>query len=132
MSDYEFDMSIDLDTDVLFQEEEPEVEEDPTPLPEDQLQSLVCGEDQLFSDSQLAQFVNTPSLDPVLPPAPRSTEVESALQPVLIDWAKDIEEQKAALLESQEDSEVQQGQGGHSLLHTSFETSDQEVSKEWS
>ena len=92
MSDYEFDMSLDLDTEILFQEEEElEVEEDPTPLPEDQLQSLVCGEGQLFTDNQLVDIVNKPSPDPAGSPAPRSTEVKSALQPSSFSWAEDIE-----------------------------------------
>ena len=88
MSDYDYDMDLELDTDILFrEEEEPEVEEDSTPaLPADQLQSLVCGEGQLFTDSQLVQLVDKPSPDPVESPAPRSAETESALQPVNFPW----------------------------------------------
>ena len=132
MSDYEFEMDLDLDTDFLYrEEEEPEVEEDPTPgLPADQLQPLVCGEGQLFTDSQLVEFVDEPSPDPALSPAPRSAEVELALQPVPINsWAQDVEEQEADLLESQ-DVEEQQGQGVQSLLQSSVETSDPEVSRD--
>ena len=43
MSDNELELSMELDTDILW--EESEVEVVPAPLPEDQLQSLVCGED---------------------------------------------------------------------------------------
>ena len=42
MSDNELVISMELDTDLLW-EGEAEVEEDPVPLPEDQLQSLVHG-----------------------------------------------------------------------------------------
>ena len=52
--------------------------------------------------------MNAPSLDPVLPP-PRDAETKRALLLVNIEsWAQDVEEQEAALLESQ-DSEGQQG-----------------------
>ena len=53
-----------------------------------------------------------------------------ALQSVDFPWYKDIEEQEEALLESQEDSEVQQGQGVHSLLHSAVEFSTHEDSRE--
>ena len=133
MSDYEFEMDLDLDTDFLYrEEEEPEVEEDPTPsLPADQLQPLVCGEGQLFTDSQLVQFVDEPSPDPASSPAPRSAEVELALQPVHIEsWVEDVEEQEADLLKSQ-DVEEQQEQGDHQdLLQSLVETSDLEVSRD--
>ena len=53
--------------------------EDPTPAPPaDELGSLVCGEDQLFSDSQLVGGGNGTPQDPASP-APRSAEVDNAL-----------------------------------------------------
>ena len=47
MSDQELDLSMELGTDILW--EESEMEAAPTPCPEDQLQSLVCREEQLFT-----------------------------------------------------------------------------------
>ena len=73
MSDQSFEM--DLDTESLWQEEL-EVEANPAPLlPVDELQPLVCGEDQLFTDSQLVAFMAEPSRDPAPSPAPQSAEV---------------------------------------------------------
>ena len=68
MSDSDF-MEIDYDTELLFREEGLEVEDDPAPaLPADGLESLVCGEGQLFTDSQLVRFVTEPSPDPAPKP----------------------------------------------------------------
>ena len=117
-----------MDTNILW--EESEVEVVPVPLPEDQLQSLVCREEQLFTPSQLVGMVGSPSQVDPSSPAPRSAEVESALQSVNFPWYKDVEEQEEALLESQEDSEAQQGQGAHSLPHFLVESSVHEVSQE--
>ena len=92
MSDQSFEM--DLDTEVLW-EEELEVEANPAPpLPVDVLQPLVCGEDQLFTDSQLVAFVAEPSRDLAPSPAPRSAEVEAALQESghIDSWADHMEE----------------------------------------
>ena len=47
MSDQELKISMELDTNILW--EESVVEEVPAPLLEDHLQSLVCGEDKLFT-----------------------------------------------------------------------------------
>ena len=70
MSDSELNMDIDdYDLEDLFREGDSEVEEDPAPaLPADGLESLVCGEGQLFTDSQLVQFVTEPSPDPAPKP----------------------------------------------------------------
>ena len=132
MSDFEqtnksFDLDLEADIQNLFQEEEVvEVPQEPV-LPADQLQSLVCGEEQLYTVSQLVECVELPSPGPESP-SPRSAEVEEALQPTPIkSWAQDVEDEEMALLESQEDSEVQPGRRDHSLLHAAVETS-QEVS----
>ena len=119
MSDNELDISMELDTNLLW-EGESAAEEDPAPLPEDHLQSLVHGGEELFTPTQLVGMVDSPSpVDPCLPP-PRSAEVEAILQPADFQWCQEVEkEERIALLESQEDSESQQGQGDHSLLHTS-------------
>ena len=80
MSDNELDISMELDTDLLW-EGEAEAEEDPVPLPEDQLQSLVRGGEELFTPSQLVGMVDCPSpVDPCLLP-PRSAEMDTILQP---------------------------------------------------
>ena len=95
---------MELDTDILW--EESVVEEAPASPPEDHLQSLVQGEEDLFTATQLVGMVDSPSqMDPVLPP-PRSAEVEAALQPIGFSCYKDVKEEEAALLESQEDSEM--------------------------
>ena len=81
------------------EDEEPEVEEDPTPaLLADQLPSLVCGEGQLFTDLQLVELMDAPSQDPVESPAQRDIETELALQPVYFPWIDNVKEQEAALL----------------------------------
>ena len=105
MSDNELELSMEFDMELLW--EEPEVEVITAPLPEDELASLVCGEDQLFTPSQLVGMVGSPSQVDPSSLAPRSAEVKSALQSVDLPWYQDVKEQEEALLESQEDSEVQ-------------------------
>ena len=131
MSDYEFDLDLDVDTDSLYREGgEPKEEEHPFPsLPADQLQPLVCGLGQLFSDSLLEESVDDPTPDPASLPAPRSAEVKLALQPVRVEsWVDEVEKQEARELLESTDSEEQQDQGDHQDLLQSSGTSHQEVS----
>ena len=80
MSDIELDISMDMDTGLLW-EGESETEETPAQQPVDVLQSLVPGEEELFTPSQLADYVDSPqSVDPCLP-SPRSPEVSAILEP---------------------------------------------------
>ena len=75
MSESDFNMEIDYDTELLFREGDLEVEDDPAPaLPADGLESLVCGEGQLFTDSQLVRFMTEPSPGP----APKSPTLTAA------------------------------------------------------
>ena len=115
MSDLEFEMDLDYDTKLLYcKDKEPEVVVDCSPaLPADQLQSLVCGED-LYTNSQLVELVDTPTQDPMLPPA-WDAETELALQSSNFSWAEDVEQEAACLKQS---SEGQQGQGVQSLHHS--------------
>ena len=53
--------------------------------PADSMEPLVCGEVDLFSDSQLVAAVNNPTQDPVVCPA-WDAETEEALQPVKFSW----------------------------------------------
>ena len=120
MSDIELNASMDMDTGILWDGEESEVEETSAPLPKDDLQVLVHGEKELFTPTQLVELVDSPpSVDPCLP-SPRSPEVEAILEPFNLPWCQDVEEEEERrLLKSQEDSDLQHGQGDHSLLHTS-------------
>ena len=69
--------------------------EDPSPTPPaDELGSLVCGEDQLFADSQLVGEGDRTPQDPASP-ALRSAEAEAALQETPIsDWSQHVEEEE--------------------------------------
>ena len=109
MSDSDF-MEIDYDTELLFREEGLEVEEDPAPaLPADGLESLVCGEGQLFTDSQLVRFVTEPSPDPAPRPLTaaqrivRDTMPDSPLH--IPDWAQEVEGWEEEKLQEVEDEE---------------------------
>ena len=103
MSDYEFDLDLDVDTDSLYREG--------GELPADQLQPLVCGLGQLFSDALLEESEDDPSPDPASLPAPRSAEVKLALQSVRVEsWVDNVEEQEAGELLESTDSEEQQDQ----------------------
>ena len=75
-------MSMELGTNILW--EESEMEATFVPLLEDQLPSLVSGREQLFTSTQLVGLVNSPPLVDPVSPAPRSAEVEAALQLSLI------------------------------------------------
>ena len=57
MSDNELELSMELDTYILWDESEVV----PVPLSDDQLQSLVCEEEQLFTPYQLMGMVNSPT-----------------------------------------------------------------------
>ena len=130
MSDYEFDLDLDVDTDSLYRKGgEPEEEEQPFPsLPADQLQPLVCGLGQLFSDALLEESEDDPSPDPASLPAPRSAEVELALQPVRVEsWVDDVEEREAGELLESMDSEEQQDQGDQQDLLQSSGSSQRTV-----
>ena len=118
MSDNELVISVDMDTGILLEGDESEIEETPAQQPVDDLQSLVRGGEELFTPSQLVDLVDSPqSVDPCLP-SPRSPEVSAILEPSHFQWCQDVEEEERRLLESQEDSESQQGQEDPSLLHT--------------
>ena len=132
MSEYDVIMEYDDEFEELFRDRTSAVEDDPVPAPPaDELGSLVCGEDQLFTDSQLVQVVNMSPRDPATP-APRSAEAEQALQPSPIgDWAQHVAEQEEILLGSSEDKEEEQQEGDRQeLLPSIGEASDQEVSQE--
>ena len=80
MSESDFNMEIDYDTELLFREGDLEVEEDPAPaLPADELESLVCGEGQLFTSSQLVQLVNESPFDPA-PKSPTLTAAQKLIE----------------------------------------------------
>ena len=145
MSDSDF-MEIDYDTGLLFHEGGSGVEEDPAPaLPADKLEPLVCGEDQLFSDSQLVQFVNEPSQVPV-PQAPTSPAAQQPIdppQPPLVTlneseevcmWEEDklqeVEDEEENLLDSDAEEEQQDEGDQEELLPSKKETSFGEVSQE--
>ena len=55
--------------------------------PADSMGLLVCGEDDIFTDSQLLEAVNNSTPDPV--PA-RDAETKKALQPEGFNWAKEV------------------------------------------
>ena len=109
MSDSDF-MEIDYDTELLFRKGDLEVEDDPAPaLPEDGLESLLCGEGQLFTDSQLVQLVNESPQDPTpesptLTPAQRIVELPGT--PLHIEnWAVEVDEWEKGRLQEVEDEE---------------------------
>ena len=111
MSDSELNMDVDYDLKDLFCEGDSEVEEGPAPaLPEDRLESLVCGEGQLFSDSQLAQFVNEPSQDPAPKPLTAAQQIvrDNMPGPVLHipDWDQEVRDwEEGERLQEVEDEE---------------------------
>ena len=145
MSDSELNMDVDYDIEDLFCEGDSEVEEDPAPaLPADGLESLVCGEGQLFTDSQLVQLVNESPQDPA-PKSPTPTPAQSIVElpgtPLHIEsWAVEMEEYEKGLLQETKDEEElleseveeeQQEQGDHQeLLQSASETSDHENEEE--
>ena len=91
MSYQSFEM--DLDTEVLWEEELEEEANPAPPLPVDALQPLVCGEDQLFTDSQLVAFVAEPSRDPAPEsPTPQPAQiVDLPGMPLHIEsWAEEM------------------------------------------
>ena len=144
MSESDF-MEIDYDTELLFHEEGLEVEDDPAPaLPADGLESLVCGEGQLFTDSQLVRFVTEPSPGPA-PKSPTLTAAQQLIElpgtPLHIpDWAQEVEEWEEEKLQEVEDEEEllasdaeeeQQDEGDQQeLLPSEGEASIVEVSQE--
>ena len=97
----------------FFREKDSAVEDDSTPaLPADGLESLLCGESQLFTDTQLVQLVNETPQDPAESPAPRSAEVELALQASPIrDWAEHLEQEEQLLASDVDEEEEQQDTG---------------------
>ena len=100
MSNIELDVSMDMDTGLLWEGEESETEETPAQQPVDDLQSLVPGEEDLFMDTQLVGMVDSPkSVDPCLPSL-RTPEVSAILEPSHFLWCQDMEEKKRRLLES--------------------------------
>ena len=68
------------------------MEEDPILAPPvDELEPLACGEGQLFTKSQLVEFLDDTSFDPA-PPSPKSPEADQARgQLHIASWAKQME-----------------------------------------
>ena len=110
MSDSDF-MEIDYDTELLYHKGS-DVEEDPAPaLPADELEPLVCGEDQLYADSQLEQSAD----EPLQVPAPQSPTLMAAQRisranlpdpPLEIpDWSEEVRVWEEDNLQEVEDEE---------------------------
>ena len=141
MSDSDF-MEIDYDTGLLFHDGGPGVEEVPAPAPPTE---LVCGEDQLFSDSQLVRLVNEPSQVPA-PQPPTSPAVQQSIdppQPPLVtldeseeasEWEEDkfqeVGDEEVKLLNSDAEEEQQDVGDQEELLPSEKEASFEEVSQE--
>ena len=133
MSDYDDEIVVyDGEFEDLYREGSLTVEDDPVPAPPvDELESLACGEGQLFTDSQLVQLVNETPQDPAESPAPRSAEVKLALQATPIsDWAEHLEQEEQLLASDVDEEEEQQDTGDHQeFLPPVGGASDQEVSQ---
>merc|ERR1712112_137456 len=114
MSDHEFDLELDGDMDSLYREGgEPKEEVRPVPsLPSLPSLPLEGGDDgPLYPDILLEEVSeDEPLSDPSSLLAPRSAEVELALQPVPINWAAEVGEPEVGKLLESTDSEEQQDQ----------------------
>ena len=111
MSDNKLNMDVDdYDLETFFREEDSDVEEGPAQaLPQDGLESLVCAEAQIFSDSQLAEIVNEPSqVDPAPLSVAQQIVRDNMPGPILTipDWDQEMREHEERLREEEDEEEL--------------------------